>query len=175
MKDIIDRLPSNKTLPTADELWGQIYDYCTDERKTFVLPQLAWQALESTNGGIYELVNSGDKTGGRMAFKAAYERVSRGFNGTVEYAFRLGTDLEEREKTILQAIEDGRLLRSEVQPLLPQLDYDGNGVITTVSGLIAAAESQAMLPNKGDEPWQLSAKGAKTLAMMKEKLNTKAI
>ena len=37
LKDIIDRLPKKgDELPSADELWGQVLEYLTDEIKTFV-------------------------------------------------------------------------------------------------------------------------------------------
>ena len=125
LKDIIDRLPKKgDELPTADEMWGAIYDFCTDERKTFVLPEMAFKALESTNGGIYELIQDCDKTGARMAFKAAYERLSQGFNGKVQYSVRLGTDRQERETAIQAAYKQGLIDKSQIFQYLPDFDDD---------------------------------------------------
>lgn len=123
LKDIIDRLPKKgDELPTADEMWGAIYDFCTDERKSFVLPDMAFKALESTNGGIYELIQDGDKTGARMAFKAAYERLSQGFNSQVQYSVRLGTDREELKTAIQAAYKQGLIDKSQAMQYLPELD-----------------------------------------------------
>ena len=125
LKDIIDRLPKKgDELPTADEMWGAIYDFCTDERKTFVLPDMAFKALESTNGGIWELIQDGDKTGARMAFKGAYERLSQGFNGKVQYSVRLGTDRQERETAIQAAYKQGLIDKSQIFQYLPDFDDD---------------------------------------------------
>lgn len=123
LKDIIDRLPKKgDELPSADEMWGAIYDFCTDERKTFILPEMAFKALESTNGGIWELIQDGDKTGARMAFKAAYERLSQGFNGKVQYSVRLGTDTDERKTAIQAAYKQGLIDKSQALQYLPELD-----------------------------------------------------
>lgn len=123
LKDIIDRLPKKSDeLPTADELWGQIYEYLTDEYKTFVLPEMAFLALESTNGGVYELAMSGDKTAARMAFKAAYERVSQGFNGKVKYSIRLGTDRENRANAIKTAYLEKKITKDTAAAFLPDID-----------------------------------------------------
>ena len=123
LKDIIDRLPKKgDELPSADELWGAIYDFCTDERKTFILPDMAFKALESTNGGIYELIQDGDKTGARMAFKAAYERLSQGFNGKVQHSVRLGTDTDERKTAIQAAYKQGLIDKSQALQYLPDFE-----------------------------------------------------
>lgn len=123
LKDIIDRLPKKgDELPTADEMWGAIYNFCTDERKSFVLPEMAFKALESTNGGIWELINDGDKTGARMAFKAAYERLSQGFNGKVQYSVRLGTDRENQAYAIKTAYLENKITKSTALSFLPEID-----------------------------------------------------
>ena len=123
LKDIIDRLTKKSDeLPSADEMWGAIYDFCTDERKSSVLPEMAFKALESTNGGIWGLIQDGDKIGARMAFKAAYERLSQGFNGKVQYSVRLGTDSEERKTAIQAAYKQGLIDKSQALQYLPELD-----------------------------------------------------
>lgn len=123
LKDIIDRLPKKgDELPSADELWGQVLEYLTDESKSFVLPEMAFKALESTNGGIYELAISGDKVAARMAFKAAYERLSQGFNGKVQYSIRLGTDRENQAAVIKTAHLEKKITKEIALPFLPELD-----------------------------------------------------
>lgn len=123
LKDIIDRLPKKgDELPTADELWGQVLEYLTDEFKTFVLPEMAFIALESTKSGVLNLVKSGDKTAARMAFKAAYERVSQGFNGRVQYSVRLGTDRENQAYAIKTAYLENKITKSTALSFLPEID-----------------------------------------------------
>ena len=123
LKDIIDRLPKKgDELPTADELWGQVYEYLTDEYKTFVLPEMAFIALENTNGGIYELAMSGDKTAARMAFKAAYERLSQGFNGKVNYVIRLGLNKENQASAIKTAYLEKKITKETAAAFLPEID-----------------------------------------------------
>ena len=123
LKDIIDRLPKKgDELPSADELWGQVLEYLTDEYKTFVLPEMAFIALESTNGGVYELAMSGDNVAARMAFKAAYERLSQGFNDKVKYSIRLGTDRENQAAVIKTAYLENKITKETALPFLPELD-----------------------------------------------------
>lgn len=123
LKDIIDRLPKKgDELPTADELWGQILEYLTDENKTFVLPEMAFIALESTHGGIYKLAMSGDKTGARMAFKAAYERLSQGYNGKVNYKVRLGLDKENQAAAVKTAYLENKITKQMALAFFPELD-----------------------------------------------------
>lgn len=123
LKDIIDRLPKKgDELPSADELWGQVQEYLTDETKTFVLPEMAFIALESTNGGVLNLAKSGDKTAARMAFKAAYERVSQGFNGRVQYSVRLGTDRENQAAAIKTAYLENKITKDTAGAFLPEFD-----------------------------------------------------
>lgn len=123
LKDIIDRLPKKgDELPSADELWGQVYEYLTDEYKTFVLPEMAFAALENTNGGVYELAMSGDKTAARMAFKAAYERLSQGFNGKVKYSIRLGTDKENQANAIKTAYLEKKITKDTAAAFFPEID-----------------------------------------------------
>ena len=122
LKDIIDRLPKKGGLPSADELWGQVLEYLTDENKTFVLPEMAFIALESTNGGIYELAKSGDNVAARMAFKATYERVSQGFNGKVKYIVRLGTNKQNQIDAIKTAYLEKKITKEIAVMFLPEID-----------------------------------------------------
>ena len=123
LKDIIDRLPKKgDELPSADELWGQVLEYLTDEYKTFVLPEMALIALESTKGGVRELVISKDIVAARKAFIAAYERASQGFNGKVKYAVRLGTDKQNQADTIKTAYLEKKITKEMAAIYLPEID-----------------------------------------------------
>ena len=128
LKDIIDRLPNANALPSADEMFAQIAEWCLDETKTFVLPEIAFRACEETNGGVYDALMAHDRTGARMAYKASYERLAKAHTGDLNYTVRTGTDREHCEAVILEAVNAGKLERKKVQALLPNLDYDGVGV-----------------------------------------------
>ena len=155
LKDIIDRLPKKSDeLPTADELWGEVLDYCQSEYKTFVLPELAFKACE--NAMVYELVNDGDKIAARMAFKAAYERLSQGFSGSLKYRYSLGTNKAMREEVLKNAIKQGKLNNIDCAGLL---DYKSQ----TFVGLIEKIEENTQ---NGD--YTLSEKGKNALQKMTE-------
>lgn len=63
-----------------------------------------------------------DRTGARMAFRSAYERLvsqSRGANKPVHWFASLGHDTQGREGPLMQAAQLGRLSMNQVQQLLP--------------------------------------------------------
>ena len=139
LADIIERLTTG--LPSADEMFAQIAEWCLDETKTFVLPEIAFRACEETNGGVYDALMAGDRTGARMAYKASYARLAKAHTGELSYVIRTGTDREQSEAVILDAIKQGKLEQKKVQALLPNLDYDGVGV--SIDGTL-----MRKLPNK---------------------------
>ena len=130
LKDIIDRLPNATTLPNADEMFAQIAEWCMDESKTFILPEIAFRACEETNGGVYDALMAHDRTGARMAYKSAYERLAKAHTGEINYVVRIGTDRAHSEATILSAIKHGKLTIEYAKALLPHLNYDGVGVLS---------------------------------------------
>lgn len=81
-------------LPSADEAWGLVSEGLRDERVTVVVPVIAQQAAAM---GAAELLQNGDKTGARMAFKAAYEKLAGGLDlsGGVRWVVERGWDAEE--------------------------------------------------------------------------------
>lgn len=101
LASIIENIQAD--LPSADELFTQIAEYCLDESRTFILPELAFKALESTNGGIYQALHAGDRIGARMAFKNAYDRLSNEHAGPMAYSVRIGTDKQQARIAINQA------------------------------------------------------------------------
>ena len=78
-------------LPSADEAWGLVSEGLRDERVTVVVPAIAQQAVAM---GAAELLRNGDKTGARMAFKAAYEKLAGGLDlsGGVRWVVERGWD-----------------------------------------------------------------------------------
>lgn len=130
LADIMERMPNVARLPSADEMFAQIAEWCLDGTKTFVLPEIAFRACEETNGGVYDALMAGDRTGARMAYKGAYERLAKAHTGGLNYVIRIGTDRTHSEETILNAIKQGQLERRKAHAVLPHLDYDGMGVLT---------------------------------------------
>lgn len=59
-------------LPTADEAFGLLAEAAKNEYLTVVVPEIAQIAMGQ---GAQSLLELGDKTGARMAFRGAYERM----------------------------------------------------------------------------------------------------
>lgn len=105
-------------LPSADEAWGLVSEGLRDERVTVVVPAIAQQAAAM---GAAELLRNGDKTGARMAFKAAYEKLSGGLDlsGGVRWVVERGWDAEDAKTKITEAVRAGRLNKQAALQALP--------------------------------------------------------
>lgn len=105
-------------LPSADEAWGLVSEGLRDERVTVVVPAIAQQAAAM---GAAELLRNGDKTGARMAFKAAYEKLAGGLDlsGGVRWVVERGWDAEDAKTKIAEAVRAGRLNRQAALQALP--------------------------------------------------------
>jgi hypothetical protein len=117
--DVVTRIgkPSNGR-PEADEAWA-IALRSRDERDTVV-----WTTEIAEAWAIAESVIDGDEIGARMAFKAAYARItdqSRGVNRPVEWVVSQGFDAARREEVVTQAVRDGRLQLSHAKAAVPML------------------------------------------------------
>lgn len=111
---IIDRIDDGR--PRADEAWGIALEYLADEGATVVLNEDISAAIQSARP-IYE---EGDETGARMAFRSAYDRITRDKKGQpVTWWPSLGHDPMRREQALLEAASKGRLGNSQVVGLLP--------------------------------------------------------
>lgn len=110
----IEKLNPNRRL-VADEAWA-IYPH--DEATSAVITNEIAEAMAIAQ----PLLNEGDKTGARMAFKTAYERITENnkMNGIEPKWFpSLGSDSAGREQVVNEAVRLGRLPQSAVQTLLP--------------------------------------------------------
>ena len=105
-------------LPSADEAWGLVSEGLRDERVTVVVPAIAQQASAM---GAAELLRNGDKTGARMAFKAAYEKLAGGLDlsGGVRWVVERGWDAEDAKTKITEAVRIGRLSKEAALQALP--------------------------------------------------------
>lgn len=110
----IEKLNPNRRLG-ADEAWA-IYPH--DEATSAVITNEIAEAMAIAQ----PLLNEGDKTGARMAFKTAYDRITENnkMNGIEPKWFpSLGSDSAGREQVVSEAVRLGRLPQSAVQTLLP--------------------------------------------------------
>lgn len=101
--------------PTADEAFA-IAVQMDDEHATVVTNDEISQAWAVAR----EIMP--DRTGARMAFRSAYERLvsqSRSANKPVKWFASLGHDKQGREGPLMQAAQLGRLSMNQVQQLLP--------------------------------------------------------
>lgn len=137
---IIDRIDDGR--PRADEAWGIALEYLADEGATVVLNDDISAAIQSART-IYE---EGDEVGARMAFRSAYERVTRDKKGQpVSWWPSLGHDPQRREQVLLEAAAKGRLGHSQVVGLLPP-PKEAQLLLTNA---VALASSNGTLTDEG--------------------------
>ena len=106
-------------LPTADEAFGLLAEAAKNEYLTVVIPEIALIAMGQ---GAQSLLELGDKTGARMAFRGAYERMVeemrlRGEMGT--WTVSSGLDKVQMETAIGEAVNQGKLSKPQALMLLP--------------------------------------------------------
>lgn len=137
LADIIERLESADGRLSGDEAWPLIVT-ARDETQTVV-----WtDEIELAASSAWPILQAGDKVGARMAFLRAYERVvreSRAAGKRQQVRVSLGTDQAARVCAIEAAIEAGRLIRQDVQHLLPAPAPAPGSLAAHVAGLLAGS------------------------------------
>lgn len=123
--DVVTRMPKQSDdRPDVNEAWA-IALRGRDERETVVWTQECAEAF----GIASSVLEEGDETGARMAFKAAYERLvekARSEGRKAHWIKSLGHDPDLREATLVDAVRAGRLRIEEVRPLVAALQGPGN-------------------------------------------------
>jgi hypothetical protein len=116
---ILKHLPKESDgRPEVDEAWA-IALRSRDERDTVV-----WTDEIAEAWSVAQSVIDGDEIGARMAFKAAYLRIteqSRGVNRPVQWVVSQGFDAARREAVVTQAVREGRLQLEHAQAAVPML------------------------------------------------------
>lgn len=116
---ILKHLPKQSDgRPEVDEAWA-IALRSRDERDTVV-----WTTEIAEAWRVAQTVIDGDEIGARMAFRAAYLRItdqSRGVNRPVEWVVSQGFDAERREAVVTQAVREGRLQLTHAIAAVPML------------------------------------------------------
>lgn len=106
-------------LPTADEAFGLLAEAAKNEYLTVVVPEIAQIAMGQ---GAQSLLDLGDKTGARMAFRGAYERMveeMRQRGGMGKWMVSAGLDKTQMETAINEAVKQGKLSKPQAMMLLP--------------------------------------------------------
>lgn len=103
---------------SAEEAWAVVGIMADENRSTFTTTAID-EALQST--GLNELI-ADDKIAGRMAFKAAYERVKKQWmaEGRIpQTRFAAGLDRIEREEVVKAALTHGAITHEQAAAYLP--------------------------------------------------------
>lgn len=115
---VLERVNADDGRPSADEAWGLVLSAIEDERESIVWTDEMAQASTAAQ----ELLNARDKTGARMAFRAAYERLckeSREMRLPLRWSLSPGSDADRRAAAIVSAVEAGKLPSWHATALLP--------------------------------------------------------
>ena len=114
LADIIERIPGRP--PKADAAWDMaIKARIWDDNETIVIPRAIFAAFP------FDLWESGDRIGARMAFRDSYNRCVQS-EGT-ELQISLGWDANGRETPIREAVNSGLLTVQAAHRLLPMCDF----------------------------------------------------
>lgn len=111
---VLQRLDTG--LPSADEAFGMLVEGWRNEALTVVVPAIAMQAA---GNGAQELYFGGDKTGARMAFREAYERLAADVQGKAAWFVSAGNDRDQRSAAVMAAVKAGRLEQQQAAAYLP--------------------------------------------------------
>lgn len=117
LADVIERIQIADGRPKSDEAWANALA-ALDESETVVWTNEAAQAFEVAR----PLLEINDKTGARMAFRDAYERLcesARSISEPARWVASLGWDVERRRLVLESAVSAGRLGHDSVRGLLP--------------------------------------------------------
>ncbi len=121
--EILEHLPKlGNERPEADEAWA-IAIRAADEQETVV-----WTTEIAEAWAVAQPVFHGDEIGARMAFKAAYARITernRGQNAAPQWVVSQGHDSARRKEVLAQAVREGRLQLEHAKAAVPLLAGPG--------------------------------------------------
>lgn len=107
--DIIERIPNTKRHPDKNEAWALCSRLGSEEDTAIITGQMceAWSIA-------YPVYESGDKTGARMAFIEAYERLTA-FNPEIRWEVQGGTNKSLKQLRVEEAVKLGRIGKAHLQ------------------------------------------------------------
>lgn len=128
VQDVVSRLDDGR--PGPEEAWAMLPH---DESQSAV-----WTDEMSAAFGVsIALLESGDKTGARFAFKETYIKLvneARDAGKRVNWTPTLGIDPHGREKVITEAAMAGRLPLEYAQQFVPALEAPAANVLALIEG-----------------------------------------
>lgn len=130
LADILERLPNQH--PKAEEAWGICKDSIVSEAVTVVRTSLMAEAC----GAAWPLAD--DLVAARMAFKEKYQSLvdqAKARNEPPKWEASLGHDKAQREGPLLRAVQEGKLLPTYAQKLLPEVTIPDRQALTLVGKL----------------------------------------
>lgn len=137
---VLQRLDTG--LPSADEAFGMLVEGWRNEALTVVVPAIAMRAA---GNGAQELYFCGDKTGARMAFKGAYERLAANVQGKAAWFVSAGNDREQRSAAVMAAVKAGRLEQQQAAAYLPSEAVEERLMLTENRTLTLEEKQNALL------------------------------
>lgn len=137
---ILQRLDTG--LPSADEAFGMLVEGWRNEALTVVVPAIAMRAA---GNGAQELYFCGDKTGARMAFKGAYERLAANVQGKAAWFVSAGNDRDQRSAAVMAAVKAGRLEQEQAAAYLPSEAVEERLMLTENRTLTLEEKQNALL------------------------------
>lgn len=129
-------------LPSADEAFGMLVEGWRNEALTVVVPAIAMRAA---GNGAQELYFCGDKTGARMAFKGAYERLAANVQGKAAWFVSAGNDRDQRSAAVMAAVKAGRLEQEQAAAYLPSEAVEERLMLTENRTLTLEEKQNALL------------------------------
>lgn len=138
---ILERIDTG--LPSADEAFGMLCEAWKNESLTVVVPEIALLA----GNGSFALWQNGDKTGARMAFKAAYERMAAkvNFADGIQWTVSHGTCRVQKVRAIQEAVQAGKIRAIHAAKLLPSEAIEARAALENKR--LSLEEKQAIKDN----------------------------
>lgn len=127
LSEILDRLPSGH--PGPEEAWSVIHRAMSNEALSLVWSDEMREAYGVANN------LADDPVAARMAFKETYQTLvsqARADGRQPQWSLSQGTDKADKERAILQGMQQGRLTAAYAKKLLPYPD-DPNTVALLAS------------------------------------------
>ena len=129
---IIAKITESDGRPCADEAWSIALESFDEAATVCTTPEI----MEAVAVAM-RVYDSGDRIGARVAFRAAYDRITaraRKHGVTPSWQLSLGHDENQRYAVAQRAVEVGRIPPERAQALLPAPEPEGP--IAAIAGLL---------------------------------------
>lgn len=127
LADILDRVQGSDGRPNADEAWAKALQGMDEDATVVINDEIA--EASSVARPIYQ---AGDKTGARMAFREAYDRIvqrNREHRVPVRWWPSLGHDPQGRDAPIREAVDRGLIGHENLKFLPAPVEREGKQIL----------------------------------------------